>query len=285
MANAKNTKLLKIKKSIKQKPYYETKHGIIYNADCFKIMKQIPKKSVTLTFTSPPYNTGGMSIGLKDKFYNDYEDNLKDEDYYKFIHKNIKQSIRISTHAFWNMQMLTGNKTTIIELLYAFRMNLKDVSIWKKNAVPQIQKGDMPKRTAKGFEFIFMFGADNSMSFKDNNFRDNNFVPNVIDVCQSKRETKEHNAIFPTEVARHFIDNFSKPNDVVLDCFFGSGTTAVSCERRGRKWIGIELDEHYCEVAAKRIEKVYKETKMINPYDAGENKACFKSGQQKTFDD
>ena len=46
-----------------------------------------------------------------------------------------------------------------------------------------------------------------------------------------------------------------QPELFILDCFLGSGTTAVACERLKRKWIGIEIEEKYCEIAAKRIEE------------------------------
>ena len=50
---------------------------------------------------------------------------------------------------------------------------------------------------------------------------------------------------------------------IVLDPFIGSGTTAIACEALGRKWIGIEISEKYCEIAAKRIEAEYKQRKLF----------------------
>ena len=49
----------------------------------------------------------------------------------------------------------------------------------------------------------------------------------------------------------------------VLDPFLGSGTTAVACERLKRQWIGIEIEEKYCEIAAKRIEAERKQLKLF----------------------
>ena len=49
----------------------------------------------------------------------------------------------------------------------------------------------------------------------------------------------------------------------VMDCFAGTGTTAVACERLGIKWIGIEISEKYCEIAAKRIESEASQLKLF----------------------
>ena len=56
---------------------------------------------------------------------------------------------------------------------------------------------------------------------------------------------------------------WSKINGVTIDPFFGSGTTAIACERLNRKWIGIEIEEKYCEIAAKRIEAERKQLKLF----------------------
>ena len=55
----------------------------------------------------------------------------------------------------------------------------------------------------------------------------------------------------------------SKINGLVLDPFLGSGTTAIACERLNRRWIGIEIEEKYCEIAAKRIEKERSQLKLF----------------------
>ena len=49
----------------------------------------------------------------------------------------------------------------------------------------------------------------------------------------------------------------------VLDPFIGSGTTAIACEQLNKKWIGIEIEEKYCEIAAKRIENERKQLKLF----------------------
>ena len=55
---------------------------------------------------------------------------------------------------------------------------------------------------------------------------------------------------------------FSKDDNLILDPFLGSGTTAVACEKMGRRWIGIEISEEYCKIAKERIEQERKQLKL-----------------------
>jgi len=61
-----------------------------------------------------------------------------------------------------------------------------------------------------------------------------------------------HPAIFPEKLANDHILSWSNENDLVLDCFLGSGTTAIACEKLNRRWVGTEISEKYCEIIKKR---------------------------------
>lgn len=60
----------------------------------------------------------------------------------------------------------------------------------------------------------------------------------------------------PLEIIQRIIDKFSDENDIVLDPFLGSGTTAVACVNTGRHYIGFELDQQYYDIACKRLDEV-----------------------------
>jgi len=66
-------------------------------------------------------------------------------------------------------------------------------------------------------------------------------------------DTTNHPAIFPEALARDHILSWSNEGDIVLDCFSGSGTTAKMAKHNGRHWIGIEINQEYCEIAHKRL--------------------------------
>jgi len=79
-------------------------------------------------------------------------------------------------------------------------------------------------------------------------------MKNVI-ITNVNSESTEHRFAFPIKIPKHFINYFSKEGDVVLDCFSGSGTTAMACIKTDRNFICIEKDKGYYDASLKRIEK------------------------------
>jgi site-specific DNA-methyltransferase (adenine-specific) len=63
----------------------------------------------------------------------------------------------------------------------------------------------------------------------------------------------EHPAIFPDKLANDHILSWSNPGDLILDPFMGSGTTVRAAKQLGRKAVGIEIEEKYCEIAVNRL--------------------------------
>ena len=84
---------------------------------------------------------------------------------------------------------------------------------------------------------------------------------NVITTPNAKRP-KHHICEKPIDVVERIIKVSSNPGEVVLDCCMGSGTTGVACVNTGRRFIGIELDAGYFEIAQKRIEEANSQIKM-----------------------
>jgi len=82
--------------------------------------------------------------------------------------------------------------------------------------------------------------------------RDKVYPTNVLHLA-TECSNKNHSAAFPISLPTWFIKLFTKENDVVLDPFIGSGTTAVACLRLNRNFIGVEIKEEHCELAKERI--------------------------------
>ena len=91
----------------------------------------------------------------------------------------------------------------------------------------------------------------------------NDYNPNLvypINVLKFNRDGKKGNkALHPTQkplaLIEYLIKTYSNENDLILDNCMGSGSTGVACKHLGRKFIGIEKDEKYFEIAKERIEK------------------------------
>ena len=221
----------------------------IYCESNLETMAKMPDNFVDLVITSPPYNTGGKSL-TTGNFYKEYKDNLKDDEYKNFIFENVKELIRVTKHyVVYNFQILSNNKDVYLEFLFQFKDNIKDIAIWKKQAVAQIQKGKM----ATGYEFIVILGKDSKMNFEYNNFPDNNYVPN-IQTWTKKESIQGHGATMPVEMARYFIEYFSKENDLIYDPFMGTGTTAISAILQKRNFIGSEITKEYVDLSNKRLQ-------------------------------
>ena len=72
-----------------------------------------------------------------------------------------------------------------------------------------------------------------------------------------------HDTEKPTELMQVLIENSSKENDVILDPFIGSGTTAIAAHNTGRFFIGIEKEPKYCEIARKRLEQAQAQQRLF----------------------
>lgn len=132
--------------------------------------------------------------------------------------------------------------------------------IWNK---PNCQPESVKDRPTRSHEYVFLF------SKSERYFYDWEAVKEpATDEKQGKKNRRtvwnintepypgSHFAVYPRALARLCIQAGSQPGDVVLDPFFGSGTTGVVCEELGRDCVGIELKEEYAELARKRLAKV-----------------------------
>ncbi len=233
----------------------------LLRGDCLVHMNSIPDDSVDIVFTSPPYN---MNLRIRNgKYcsrqivkeistkYTNFSDNLPMEDYKDFNKRVIDECLRVSSLVFYNVQFLTGNKVALFSLIGDYSMVLKEVIVWDKvNAQPAIGESVLNSQ----FEVILVFDKRNAISrrFNNGNFK-RGTLSNLWSIKRGKKPVKTHGAVFPIELAEKIITNFSKPGDVVLDPFMGTGTTGVVCRDTGRDFIGIELDKAYYDIATHRI--------------------------------
>ena len=156
--------------------------------------------------------------------------------------------------------------------------NLNDTMIWRKtNPMPQVKQ----PRYSQCFEYMFVFSKGTPKTFNpvmrktkcgghnydstcknmggERGRTEKHFVINkesaeynIWDIAIAQNKTI-HSAVFPEQLAIDHIRSWSNEGDVVLDCFIGSGTTAIAALKLNRKYIGFEISQEYVDIANRRI--------------------------------
>jgi len=226
----------------KENRYFETENGILYKGDCLEIMKNFSKESVDLILTDPPYLINYKTNRRKNKNHQ-FCRPIQNDNNHKLIAEFVKYSYNIlkNNRAFY---CFTSWKTIDffkqkIEKYY----KLKNQIIWVKN---NWTAGDLKAQYGQQYEIIMY--ANKGRAFF--NGRRDTDVWNFNRVSGKKQK---HQNEKPLELIEYILTKHSNENDIVLDCFIGSGTTLVACEKLNRRWVGIELEEKYCEITKQRI--------------------------------
>jgi len=242
-------------------PYYQEDAVYIIHGDCREVLPLIPDKSIDLVLTSPPYNmrlrTRNGEYAEREwgehfsKKYADFHDALPIEEYYSIHRFLLYEYLRLSSVSFVNTQVVTGSKEAWVRLIGDFSKAIKDIAIWDKGeGQPAMNSGVMNRAT----ELILIL---ENGEIKGRTFTNSYFPRGTMpDIWRFGRggngDVKGHSALFPDKLVARVLNGWSKPSDLILDPFLGSGTTAYCAKKLNRKCIGIEIEEKYCEIAAKR---------------------------------
>jgi hypothetical protein len=114
------------------------------------------------------------------------------------------------------------------------------------------------------------------------------YPDNVLHLA-TECSNRSHSATFPVDLPAWFIKLFTQPDDIVLDPFMGSGTTAVAAKQLGRRCLGIEIDPAYIQIAQSRLNEVQAQgslldiTQYLDPQTV-EDEASSTNGQENTDD-
>ena len=228
------------------------------SAEDFKLL--MGEEIAEITFTSPPYNVGKTPTNNKQKeqkYLND-SDNKSTGEYLSFLEAFTRNCLMFSEYTFVNIQSLSGNKTALIDYLYALKESYADSIIWdKEHSPPAIEKNCMNSQ----FEFIHVFSKKANRKIGTKEFRGT--VPNVYRQGSGKDKefASQHKATFPVSFAEYFINTFC--NNSVLDPFGGTGSTLIACEKTNRKCFTMELEPAYCDLIVDRWESYSGERALL----------------------
>lgn len=217
----------------------------LLNGDSLELLKEMQDDYVDYVFTSPPYNIGRNRSTLSNQKakYDDFDD--KNPKYFDWCTQIIDECLRVSSkHVFWVVQANYYNKKDIYKLIGHYADVLIQNFIWtKSHYVPASEHYAI----SNAVEYVLAFS--NEKRIKGNEI--NNL--NHIHTTERPPRFKNHAAIMNQEVADHFIGNYTKKGEVVLDPFVGSGTTGISCIKLKRNFVGIDISQGYIDFARERI--------------------------------
>ena len=119
--------------------------------------------------------------------------------------------------------------------------------VWcKSNGVPATNNSFLPN-----IEHCLVFKEDGASKYNDGYDLKSKWYISATN--KADKDLYDHPTIKPLELVKRHILHSTQPNDVVLDCFMGSGTTGVACVETNRNFIGIEIDPHYFQIAENRL--------------------------------
>lgn len=225
----------------------------LLHGDCLELMNDIPDRTVDLVITDPPYvieTTGAGIYKQADKQYVKELNCMKDGFSEAVLDELCRVMKKINVYFFCSQKQ-------IIPLLDYFvkkrKCNYNLLTWHKTNPVPACGN-----KYLTDTEFILFFrekGVRIGGEFKTK------FTYYITPLNQSEKKKYKHPTIKPVNIMENFVLNSCIEDGVVLDPFMGSGSTGVACVNTGRRFIGMELDEEYFDIATKRIGDAIQERK------------------------
>jgi DNA modification methylase len=220
----------------------------LLQGDCLEELKNIADKSVDLVVTDPPYkfdNKGGGFYAKNSSTKRVYLDSLRESKCCEFEPTALLNILKTKMKKFYGYFFC--NKSLVESYIRFARENkyYYDILVMaKSNPIPSFNNHHL-----SDLEYVIMIREKGTYFSKHKNLDD--FRKFYMTYCKKGM----HPAEKPIELIKRFVKVSSCENDVVLDCFMGSGTTGVACKELNREFIGIELDEKYFNIAKERIER------------------------------
>ena len=238
----------------------------VYLGDCYEIIKTIPTNSVDLIITDPPYKVETQGAGFFGKNSDEYSMNYKGKKAYTYGGERyvMKEIANISDGFSENILdelcrvmkkiniYIWCSQKQLFQLINYFvekrKCNWNLITWHKTNPIP-----------ACGNKYLT--DTEYCLFFREKGVRiqgsfETKFTYYVTPLNSKDKKQYGHPTIKPLNIIKNLIINSSNEGDVVLDPFFGSGTTGVAAQELKRKFIGIEINEEYYRIACDRLKGI-----------------------------
>lgn len=220
----------------------------IIQGDCLSVLRGVPDRSIDLILTDPPYGIDFLSTWTDnhDKIEND-----KMSDWLPLMKDFLIEAKRILTDTGCCCCCCGGGGKKPVTALFTIEaikhFHLIQTLVWRKFI-------GLGWRYRPSYENILILSkSKDKYNFYDTSKKCSNVIESIN---QDIPQEGEHPTKKPVELMARLIAIHSKTDDIILDPFLGSGTTAVACKTLSRRFIGIELSEKYCEIARKRLANI-----------------------------
>lgn len=217
--------------------------------DCYDLIKELPNKSVDCVYTDIPYLYANGGVGTSEmcvrtarkkeelKAISDGIDYaILDE--YKRVLKKVNLFIWCS-------------KMQLLDIMNWADKNgyVQDLLVWcKSNPIPQTNNVWLPDLEYCVYIREKGVPLNNGYELKSKWY---------LSPCnKSDKDLFKHPTIKPLDLVKRHLLHATQPNDIVIDTFMGSGTTAIACQETGRQFIGFEIDEKWHKIATDRLNKI-----------------------------
>jgi site-specific DNA-methyltransferase (adenine-specific) len=237
--------------------------AVLYNGDCLEVMAGLDP--VDHVISDPPYEAhmhaakrGKKAFGSKQRIRTDGHANPPPVDFDSIDGvRGAATPLIVEKSNGWTLLFCTPEGVAAWrDALEVADAKYKRACVWvKPDSAPQFN-GQCP---AMGAEMFVAAWCGAGHSRWNGGGRRNVFTH----PCQPTDRDGRHPTEKPVSLMQELISLFTNPGQTILDPFAGSGTTGVACARMGRKFIGIELDQRYFDIACERIAKAYAQGDMF----------------------
>lgn len=216
--------------------------------DCLNVLKNIPDKSVDLVVIDPPYQMncggGGGAFGRDKRAYHDEIDHMTNGIENAVLEELVRVMKKINIYIWCSKDQLQQ----FINFFVGKGCKLDLLTYHKTVPTPTCNNKYLSDTEyllffkERGVKLYGSYATKKKYYFRLTNKKD--------------KKKYNHPTIKPLDIVENLIINSTKENDLVLDCYLGSGTTAVAAKKLNRRFIGIELDENILNIARERLKEL-----------------------------